>query len=462
MRLTDMEKLSAAELNATMYKNVGWNFNNLTTLTSRDAAKMLESVNTKINTIKKSRLHESERDSSFSGLLLARRVLEAHLEESMKPGNTSKPKKPKPGGKLTLGKGKGSGKTKKKVTEAIDPKSFVNKLRENGWLVYISKTNHIQEGAYNLEFEKRGVEFSIVGKGNQWELFKNGPTMSGRGEQFSSLDSAFKGALTEGRQQVKEDWGSSDWTPIMNAMNDAVEKYGASPEVIQDTAAQEAEFYYEDMGYDSPEDAADQIVRIWLIRRGWIKRDGSHLFSEGKKKVGEANMRMNEFAAKHSKKMKIKESQKRSRRMVREDSISDAESIMAAQDMVDRIQKTLEDVSSMVNEEMPPLLDSIRGSLGADKSDAFKTTATDALNSLMDAARTARETMDGAVRGLSGEAPMSSAPMPGAEGGDDMMSDITTDDDMDMPELDGGDDGFDTSDAAAGGEEMPLGRGTRV
>lgn len=129
-----------------------------------------------------------------------------------------------------------------------------------------------------------------------------------------------------------------------------------------------------------------------------------------------------------------------------EDSITNAEAIMAAQDMVDRIQGMLEDVGQMINEEIPPLADSIRGAIGASESDQFKSSVTDSLNSLMDAVRDARESMELAVRALSGEAP---APMSSPE--------IDMDDtavDLDMS------DEFDASDAATGGDS-PLGREAR-
>ena len=138
---------------------------------------------------------------------------------------------------------------------------------------------------------------------------------------------------------------------------------------------------------------------------------------------------------------------------VLEDEVGEAESLMAAQDMVDRIQGMLEDVGEMLNEDLPPLTDSLRRSSSADAAASFNTAAGGALNSLMDAVRSAREEMANAVGSLSGQEP---TPM----GADDTL-------DVDIEEPQGADsdeefdlDDFEASDAAQGGDE-PLGRAKR-
>ena len=65
---------------------------------------------------------------------------------------------------------------------------------------------------------------------------------------------------------VQEDWGSSDGTVLVKAIDNAVAARGLSPEVIQDEAEHLAELYYDSMGYDSPEEAVDRIIGTWKLR----------------------------------------------------------------------------------------------------------------------------------------------------------------------------------------------------
>ena len=157
------------------------------------------------------------------------------------------------------------------------------------------------------------------------------------------------------------------------------------------------------------------------------------------------------------KKSTIKKAHKIARAVAKEgvfeDEVGEAESLMAAQDMVDRIQGMLEDVGEMLNEDLPPLTDSLRRSSSADAAANFNTTASGALNSLMDAVRSAREDMANAVGALSGQEP---TPM----GADDTLdvdieepASADSDEEFDL-------DDFEASDAAQGGDE-PLGRAKR-
>lgn len=69
---------------------------------------------------------------------------------------------------------------------------------------------------------------------------------------------------------VQEDWGSSDWYPIMKSMKKYVdEKFDGkqTDENLKAAALQAVPFYMEDMGYDDEEDAADAAVRTFKARR---------------------------------------------------------------------------------------------------------------------------------------------------------------------------------------------------
>jgi len=85
-------------------------------------------------------------------------------------------------------------KSMPKPTSDDDIKHFIRKTRQEGWKVYVSRVDHRVEGAFRLEFEMDEEEFEIIGKDNEWELFSSGPTLSGRGKMFDSIEDAFAAA----------------------------------------------------------------------------------------------------------------------------------------------------------------------------------------------------------------------------------------------------------------------------
>jgi hypothetical protein len=138
-----------------------------------------------------------------------------------------------------------------------------------------------------------------------------------------------------------------------------------------------------------------------------------------------------------------------------EGELETAEAVLAAKDMVDSIQDMITDASKMMNEELPPLLDTIRDQLGAPQADSFKNTAQSALQGLMDALNGARDSLDQGSRALAGE----QVPQPmdmGAGAGAPIGADLETG----LPADDLESDEFASVDAAAGGEEE-LGRERR-
>jgi hypothetical protein len=77
-----------------------------------------------------------------------------------------------------------------------------------------------------------------------------------------------------------------------------------------------------------------------------------------------------------------------------EGELESAEAVLAAKDMVDSVQDMISDASKMLNEELPPLLDTIRDQLGAAQADAFKNSAQASLQGLLDSLNTARDSLD--------------------------------------------------------------------
>jgi hypothetical protein len=79
--------------------------------------------------------------------------------------------------------------------------------------------------------------------------------------------------------QLGEDWGSSDWSALINSMNDDLKGQKINPETITHAAQDAAEMYYDHMGYETAEDAVDRIISMWMTRNGW-----SNFMDESKKK----------------------------------------------------------------------------------------------------------------------------------------------------------------------------------
>jgi hypothetical protein len=140
-----------------------------------------------------------------------------------------------------------------------------------------------------------------------------------------------------------------------------------------------------------------------------------------------------------------------------EGELESAEAILAAKGMVDSIQDMIEDVSKMMNEQLPPLLDSIRDQIGTEQADSFKAGAGEALRALLDNLGTAREALDSGARQLAGEQVATDMSLGGDEFGGDLGG---LGGEPEGSDFDAETDGFAATDAAAGGDEA-LGRERR-
>lgn len=144
------------------------------------------------------------------------------------------------------------------------------------------------------------------------------------------------------------------------------------------------------------------------------------------------------------------------KKKVSEGAEDNAEIIMAAKDMVDRVTNWMEDTAEMQTESMLELADAIRDEMGVDQSTQFVQGVKPALEGLYTAMEQARESLSNGVGLLTGEG--APAPAMGAEEmpADDMGMEPTVDMDAAEPMPAEGDVDL----AAAGGEE-PAGRETR-
>jgi hypothetical protein len=130
--------------------------------------------------------------------------------------------------------------------------------------------------------------------------------------------------------------------------------------------------------------------------------------------------------------------------VVREGAEDQAELVMAAKNMVDRVTSWMEDTAEMQTESMLELADAIRDEKGQEASDAYVNTVKPALESLYGAMEVTRQALTSGVGQMTGEQPAET------DMGTDM--DAGMDADMDMePTVDGEED-FAAADAAAGGD----------
>jgi len=148
------------------------------------------------------------------------------------------------------------------------------------------------------------------------------------------------------------------------------------------------------------------------------------------------------------------------RRKLKEGELGQAEAILAAKDMVDSVQDMIEKVGKMQNEQLPALIDSIRDQIGAAQADTFKNSVGQALATVSSQLGQSREQLDGAARGLTGEAAPEAMDMGAMAGTEGMPGAGMGDSELDMEEPPMEPDAFGGVDAAAGGEEE-LGRERR-
>ncbi len=103
------------------------------------------------------------------------------------------------------------------------------------------------------------------------------------------------------------------------------------------------------------------------------------------------------------------------RRRLREGEVQQAQVVMAAQDMVDQMQKILEQVSAMQFKDLPALTDAIKNDTGVEQATQFQTDSSAALTALLSAVQQAKTQLEAAQGVLTGQAPIVPGTEPGAD-----------------------------------------------
>ena len=142
-------------------------------------------------------------------------------------------------------------------------------------------------------------------------------------------------------------------------------------------------------------------------------------------------------------------------RRIYESEVQQAQVVLAAKDMIDSIQKMIEDVSEMQFKELPALVDSIRNQVGTAEADQFNQAAGAALSGMVQNLQGSKTQLEQAQGVLTGQGPVGgTAPdlgaagaMPGAEGGmaamppppgGDIEADLSLDANLPEPDSGGG------------------------
>ena len=102
---------------------------------------------------------------------------------------------------------------------------------------------------------------------------------------------------------------------------------------------------------------------------------------------------------------------KRARRLREASEIQQAQVVLAAQDMVDQVQKMSEQVSAMQFKDLPALVDQIKNEVGVDQATQFNGDASAALSGLLQNLGGAKQQLEAALGVVTGQAPQ----VPGAE-----------------------------------------------
>ena len=123
-------------------------------------------------------------------------------------------------------------------------------------------------------------------------------------------------------------------------------------------------------------------------------------------------------------------SQPQARIMVENEEVEKSQVVLAAQDMVDQVQKMLENVGQMQVKELPALVSSIESEIGVNESQTYNDSVSSQLDTLSASLKEASSALKNALNGLTGQA-VDAAFDAGADLGADVGMDAGLDAGMD-------------------------------
>jgi hypothetical protein len=89
--------------------------------------------------------------------------------------------------------------------------------------------------------------------------------------------------------------------------------------------------------------------------------------------------------------------------VVENEEVEKSQVVLAAQDLVDQVQKMVEEVSDMLVKELPALTDSVQSEIGVNESETFNQQVSEALTSLQAALTQSQATLKTALNGITGQ-----------------------------------------------------------
>ena len=122
--------------------------------------------------------------------------------------------------------------------------------------------------------------------------------------------------------------------------------------------------------------------------------------------------------------------------VVENEEVEKSQVILAAQDLVDQLQKMIEQVSKMNAEELPAVVSGISNEIGTTESESYNQSTGQSLTTLLQSLSTAKSELTtslGQITGVQSEEPVDAFDS-GDETDIDMDLDIDSETDMDVPE----------------------------
>ena len=144
----------------------------------------------------------------------------------------------------------------------------------------------------------------------------------------------------------------------------------------------------------------------------------------------------------------------KTRIVVENEEVEKSQVVLAAQDMVDQVQKMVEEVSDMLVKELPALTDGVQSEIGVNESETFNQQVSEALTSLQAALNTSQTTLKSALNSITGQSGAEAFDA-GAASPDMGAADTNTDINVEEPLTGGGEVDMNTDIEAP--EEEPLG-----
>jgi len=152
----------------------------------------------------------------------------------------------------------------------------------------------------------------------------------------------------------------------------------------------------------------------------------------------------------------------RTRIVVENEEVEKSQVVLAAQDMVDQVQKMVEEVSDMLVKELPALTSGVQSEIGVNESETFNQQVTEALTALQASLTQSKGTLQSALNGITGQGGDMAADNAFGDEAPDMSADMDMSADVETP---GGEEDFSVDDDISveePEEEVPVAGAGRV